>query len=479
MSVSNKKKQINVISALVEGANIGRGHRGKTFLISVGLSVTMLACADPVVSAQKPRPAGIFDLPAAITQDSRIGPIDKHPWLNPVVDGLRIRVAWKDIETADGVYDWSLIDECLATAATSGKVVGISVGAGIGCPAWLYGGDSFTDGIISGYTVQSATAAFVAADIGRVLYSDKYPSGYAIIVSRTATVATVSIQCSKTASNARFSILARHPVLSPFRVLTAPDAGIMSVPWDTVFLTKWKRFIAAYGARYDGNPYLVYVPMGGLGQTGESRVAIETSDIAWFDANAIANGYSATADYSAAVVAWIASTEAIMDAYMPAFPTTPPFITMANCFGSVGGGSDAIFDIAAYAAANYAGRLGFMNSQLNAVTGGARSSIISDNRATNPTGAQFLNGSFTPCGVAGLSKCDGSGFGCEDNGINLCLSAFDAVNNTLEQGLSIGCQFVEVYELDVLNPAYQTMLAAKGAELKNAPEAPTGLRVVP
>ena len=39
-----------------------------------------------------------------------------------------------------------------------------------------------------------------------------------------------------------------------------------------------------------------------------------------------------------------------------------------------------------------------------------------------------------------------------------CLSAFDAVNNTLEKGLSIGCRFVEVYESDVTNPAYQTML---------------------
>ena len=456
----------------------GSVDRAKTFLISVGLSVTMLACADLVVAAQKPWPAGIFDLPASINQVNRIGPIDKHPWLNPAVDGLRIRAAWKDIETADGVYDWSLIDECLANAATSGKVAGISVGAGIGCPAWLYGGDSFTDGIISGYTVESATAAFVAADIGRVLYSDTYPSGYAIIVSRTATVATVSIEASKTAGNARFSILARHPVLSPFRVLTAPDAGIMSVPWDTVFLTKWKRFIAAYGARYDGNPNLVYVPMGGLGQTGESRVAVETSDVAWFDANAIANGYKATDDYSAAVVAWKASTEAIMDAYMSAFPTTPPFITIANCFGTIGGGSDALLDIFAYAAANYPGRLGFMNAQLNAVTGGAGSSVMSDNRATNPTGAQFLYSSATPCGLAGLSKCDGSGFGCEDIGDNPCLSAFDAVNNTLEKGLSIGCRFVEVYEIDVTNPAYQTMLATKGAELKGAPKPPMGLRAV-
>ena len=443
MNVSAKEKQIGVISALVEGGNIGRSHRGKTFLISVALSVTMLACADPVVAAQKPWPAGIFDLPGAISESKRIGNAGPKPWLNANVDGMRIRVGWKEIETADGVYDWSLIDECLANAATSGKVAGISVGAGIGCPAWLYGGDTFSDGIISGYTVESATAAFVAADIGRVLYSDTYPSGYTIIVSQTSTVATVSIEASKTAGNARFSILARHPVLSPFRVLTAPDAGIMSVPWDTIFLAKWKRFIAAYGTRYDTNPYLVYVPMGGLGQTGESRVAVEASDVAWFDANAIANGYKATDSYSAAVVAWKASTEAIMDTYMSAFPTTPPFITIANCFGTIGGGSDALLDIFAYAAANYPGRLGFMNAQLNAVTGGAGYSIISDNRATNPTGAQFLYSSDTDCGVAALSKCDGSGFGCEDTGDNPCLSAFDAVNDTLEKGLSIGCRFVE------------------------------------
>ena len=472
MSVSNKEKQISVISA-----NIGSGRRGKTFLISVGLSMTMLACADPV--AAKEWPAGIFDLPGAITQSKRIGNAGPKPWSNVNIDGLRIRAAWKDIETADGVYDWSLIDECLALAATSGKSLGISVGAGIGCPAWLYGGDTFTDGIISGYTVQSATAAFVAADVGRVLYSDLYPSGYAIIVSRTPTVATVSIEASTTASDARFSILARHPGLSQFRVLTAPDVGIMSVPWDTIFLAKWRRFIAAYGARYDANPYLVYVPMGGLGQTNQSSVATESSDVAWFDANAIAHGYSATADYSAAVVAWKASTEAIMDAYMSALPTTPPFITMGSCFGSVGGGSDALLDIVAYAAANYAGRLGFMNSNLDAVTGGSFSTVISDNRTTNPTGAQFLYSSDTDCGVVGLSKCDGSGLGCQDWGDYPCLSAYDAVNNTLEEGLSIGCRFVEVYQIDATNDAYQTMLAAKGAELKNrGPAAPTGLRVV-
>ena len=101
--------------------------------------------------------------------------------------------------------------------------------------------------------------------------------------------------------------------------------------------------------------------------------------------------------------------------------------------------------------------------QLQAVQG---SGIISDNRATNPTGAQFLYSSASSCGVAGLSKCDGSALGCEDYDDNPCLSAFDAVNNTLAEGVSIGCRFVEVYEVDVINPDYQTMLATQGAALR-------------
>jgi len=74
-----------------------------TFAISAGLSVVMLTCADPV-AAQKPNPAGIVDLPAAVDALHGIGPTDHHPWQNVNVDGMRIRIGSKDIETQDGVY---------------------------------------------------------------------------------------------------------------------------------------------------------------------------------------------------------------------------------------------------------------------------------------------------------------------------------------------------------------------------------------
>src|SRR5262249_10368814 len=94
----------------------------------------------------KPDPAGIIDLPAAISPRNPIETLDDHPWLNPNVDGVRVRASWSDIETADNVYNWPLIDDCLANALTSGKFIGLGVIAGIDTPAWLLGGASFTDG---------------------------------------------------------------------------------------------------------------------------------------------------------------------------------------------------------------------------------------------------------------------------------------------------------------------------------------------
>jgi hypothetical protein len=184
-----------------------------------------------------------------------------------------------------------LIDDCLALAATSGKFIGLSVVAGIKSPPWLMGADTFTDGstTLNVAGLYSPTASFVAADVGRVIDCDKFPPGTTII-STTRSVATLSAPATATKSgNLTFSILARHPGV-PFHVLTAPDSGVMPVPWDPVVLTKWKEFVAALGARYDGNANLLYVPMGGFSQTGESYLATQQADVDYFNASAVAAG---------------------------------------------------------------------------------------------------------------------------------------------------------------------------------------------
>src|SRR2546430_17015430 len=116
----------------------------KTVGILAALAATTLAFPHP--AAAKPFPAGIVSLTGNISASNPIGPIYAHPWQNVNVDGMRIRTGWKDIEPQDGVYNWQLIDDCLARAATSGKFIGLSVIAGIKSPPWLMGADTFMDG---------------------------------------------------------------------------------------------------------------------------------------------------------------------------------------------------------------------------------------------------------------------------------------------------------------------------------------------
>ena len=149
---------------------------------------------------------------------------------------------------------------------------------------------------------------------------------------------------------------------------------------------------------------------------------------------------------------------------MTAFPTTAPFFTGASPFGASGGGSAGMGAVVDWGVATYPGRFGIMNAQLNAVqTGGTPFTIITNNAATQPTGIQFLCSSATEDGVARLSNSP-------PYGDDPLLSAYDAMNNSFTIAVNIGCEFVETYEDDVTNGAYQTMLATQGAALRsNAP----------
>ncbi len=103
-----------------------------------------------------------------------------------------------------------------------------------------------------------------------------------------------------------------------------------------------------------------------------------------------------------------------------------------------------------------------MNSQLHAtsVPGYFANAAIYNNWLTQPTGVQFLCSSGTADNVARLSNSP-------PWGSDPLLSAYDAMNNSFTAALNIGCRYVETYEPDVTNPAYQTMLATQGAALKS------------
>tara|TARA_R110002096_G_scaffold173781_2_gene347938 strand:- start:81054 stop:82229 length:1176 start_codon:yes stop_codon:yes gene_type:complete len=53
------------------------------------------------------------------------------------VDGVLVRVAWEDIETSPGVYDWSLIDGQIQAAQSYGIKISLAVINGLVAPDWL------------------------------------------------------------------------------------------------------------------------------------------------------------------------------------------------------------------------------------------------------------------------------------------------------------------------------------------------------
>lgn len=259
----------------------------------------------------------MVDLPGSTSAKSPIGAIDAHPWLNPNVAGLRIRTGWDNTETADGIFNWVQIDECLANAATSGKFIGLSLIAGLSAPPWLMGGVSFTDGstTLNVATLTSLTASFVTADVGRVIVSSNFPPGTTIVSRVSSTVVQTSLAATNSSTikkPALFSILKRNTGGAAFRVLTAPDSGVMVVPWDPVAKARFKEAVIALGAKYDKNPQLGYIAMTGFCQAGEAYLASTQADIDFFNASAIAAGYSATADLPAGLVAWEAVVKEIV-----------------------------------------------------------------------------------------------------------------------------------------------------------------------
>jgi hypothetical protein len=440
------------------------------------LAIVLFFAAGTFSFAAKPFPKGLMDLPGSISAQDPIGIITDHPWENPNISGLRIRTGWDNTETADGVYNWVQIDECLTLALTTGKFIGLGVAAGLTSPPWLLGGQTFVDGatVAGDATLTSLTANFTSADVGRVIVSAYFPVGTTITAKTSSTVVQTSAAATKSTTTKKpltFSVLARIPGGAAFRVLSAPDEGIMPVPWDPVFKSQWKTFVAALGARYDDNPQLRYMVMTGFQKSGECYLAQTAADVAFFDANALAAGYLPTETLPAGLVAWEAATKEIVGQFMKTFPNTPLLITGARPYGGDFWelGQEAMNDIFDWGLSAYPGRFGIMNSQLHvgSAAGYYLNRRIVDNAGTIPTGIQFLCAatSDNPDNLPRL--CDAPPWGDLP-----LLTIPDAVDSTCAAGVGFGAGYLEVYEDDVDNPDLQGILAAHQAALLGGSEAP-------
>src|SRR5438874_9372176 len=200
------------------------------------------------------------------------------------------------------------------------------------------------------------------------------------------------------------------------------------VPGDPVFMTRWQKFIAAFGARYDGNPALSYVIIAGIGNHDEWDIAPGMLDTA------------ALGSTQAEVDAWKSSSKQIIDFYMTAFPSTtvmglpvPPF----NPSNAAEDPLTSMRDVSDYAANTYNCHVGYSVAPLQSST--TRSNYPPANElflhwTTNPTHGETLNPASSP----------------------------DDFNATLHVALDLKIRGMEIYKVDFQNPALQYFIVGSG-----------------
>lgn len=118
---------------------------------------------------------------------------------NELIRGISIRTSWDSIESQEGTFDWSYIDNLVSQAEIAGKTVSIAIVPGVNTPEWVY-----------------------AKGAEKFYFIDKNPY---------------------------------HPTYG--QELYCP------MPWDEVYLISWKNFIEALAARYRKNPTVSWVRITG------------------------------------------------------------------------------------------------------------------------------------------------------------------------------------------------------------------------
>jgi len=100
---------------------------------------TLLLCSTNLTFSQTnyPAPTGVW-CSCPPTTGIGNGSVDPTVASKSYVNGILVRVAWKDIETADNTYNWALIDNQITAAQSYGKKISLAIGGGPNSPNWLY-----------------------------------------------------------------------------------------------------------------------------------------------------------------------------------------------------------------------------------------------------------------------------------------------------------------------------------------------------
>ncbi len=229
--------------------------------------------------------------------------------------------------------------------------------------------------------------------------------------------------------------------------VTTPKGPVLSMPlpWDPVFQAKWGEVIHAFGARYDSNPQVAYVVMGGSGRRAESFFVSTPEDVAAFDR-------------VGGLASWKTSVKWIVDEYAKHFSATPFLLDLGAPVPSAQGRA-ALEDVCNFAVAAYPHRFG------------VRSDGLAANYSPTSFGAReiaALTGSTT---VGFQMLVPSKGKSNPQGGLLLA----DALN----RGIGLGAHFIEVYAVDCNEPRNAQVLTQAADKLKKIVQhasAPSGAR---
>ena len=191
-----------------------------------------------VASAQStPRPTGVFcSCPPTNSFSSSFVP---SVAAQPFVDGFLVRVAWADLETAPGVFDWSLLDAQIQLCQQAGKKVALGVVQGNGTPGWL----GQLGAAIHTYTFQGQQRA--VAIPWDATYLLRWQSFIAALGARYATDTTIALVHATHATHNGFEM---HLPFSEEQAYVA--AGYS----DAVYAASWQMVLDAFLAAFPNHP---------------------------------------------------------------------------------------------------------------------------------------------------------------------------------------------------------------------------------
>ncbi len=360
-------------------------------------------------ASMKPYPQGIYDLLFGAPVTGKID-LTTNPLIDsPNIDGFRYKSGWAKIQPTDAnTFNWTSIDSAIAVAAAHGKKLCISIGAGLGTPSWVY----------------------------------------------TTSPVVYKYHMTETDQD------------------TGQSIGDQPLPWDTAYQAKWAAFVAAFAARYESNPTLSYVVIGGFMQNFNSTIALTDGDFNAIEAIAKnpPSGYPGlTTPYADFSAAYVPAAEKVVGMFATNFATTPIILTLFRVVpGDLGVTLQNV--VPDWAKVTYPNHFGTMISALYAVPAPHTPPPVP---FSFPKGFQMVDKTSNTARVY-----------IDPDPIPLPLAPIPLLD-ALEHGVTLGGQYVEVYEDDLTNPLSQPVLILERVKLKanvpadGIPAAPTNLRIIP